>query len=279
MRIHQYVASLKKKGVTQYTGTVSSHFQRDRSFLSSEPYLVRLSADWTLNGMPVAVVSEFLYRNHSKLVNKRRRENAGKETSTTLDRGFIFPAIEEEYYLYDYDDSRRDSANPFYIPLASRCAREQREDLPPYSFDDVNFRRLQDMLCYIEKKHEAKLPEKPHGIAFGEWCVFGDRPREKSNWTIDDFGRRVQKRMEEQFEGDGKAHKVFGVAIAGYEALLIELEPKTKGCECIWSGVYDLENKGHQREFLWLLVNAAADAYRGENMYTTPLEEEDEFMR
>ncbi|KAK6528973.1 hypothetical protein TWF694_004198 [Orbilia ellipsospora] len=242
----------------------------------SKPHLI-----WEFEDVKMGwstIVSGRSTKLHVAMEQRRQFVNVGTG-NITPDCGFIFPTIEEEYYEHDYDDSRRDSKNPFYVPYSSRQVnmRVRLENMPPHSFDITKFRHLQKMFRNMVNKPGLHVLETPYGISLGDWCVFGDKPRNIKDWTIYDYGRCIKRLMEEKFERKDKFIKIFGVAIAGYEAVLIELNPKPEGC--IWSGVYDLKIKGHQREFLWLLVNAAADAYRGENMYAKKPREDTLIMR
>ncbi|KAF3283932.1 hypothetical protein TWF132_009942 [Orbilia oligospora] len=197
--------------------------------------------------------------------NNKNRKKRGFEVSPTgwypppWDRGVVFPFVPDYPYTFE-SFARYDPMHPFRMNQRST----NKVGIPPMKY---GYEEWIHLIKLMHKREGGSLSE-PH--KYTQWrnrCITihekaqGDTKTDLCGLLQECEGKMIGMRSSHMVE-DCAEVEIYGVCICGPLAMMVRLRRN----HFVPTDVYNLGLRGHQKEFLWLVVNAVADVFWKENV-------------
>ncbi|EGX43614.1 hypothetical protein AOL_s00215g350 [Orbilia oligospora ATCC 24927] len=197
--------------------------------------------------------------------NNKNRKKRGFEMSPTgqcpplWDRGVVFPFVPDYPYTFE-SYARYDPMHPFRMNQRST----NKVGIPPMKY---GYEEWIHLIKLMHKREGGSLSE-PH--KYTQWrnrCITihekaqGDTKTDLCGLLQECEGKMIGMRSSHMVE-DCAEVEIYGICICGPLAMMVRLRRN----HFVPTDVYNLGLRGHQKEFLWLVVNAVADVFWKENV-------------
>ncbi|KAK6502859.1 hypothetical protein TWF481_007899 [Arthrobotrys musiformis] len=260
-----------------FLGTIPSYY---RHYCHMFPYLQRFR-------VPAKVDGKIKYRSFAqaigsvekKLQELRRKKTIKEQQERGLDvkpdqdqptipfnKGYIFARIPYSPYIFERWP-QLDPMHPFrIIPTTEERHRLLDGTLGVLPMQ-YGLEEWLDLVELIKRREDGGVTEPLQHTRWRNRCILlGETAQDDTETSLHDLLVGCQFRMiamrRLHLVESGTEVETYGVCIRAHNAFMIKLRREVFTI----TDCYDLRDKGHQREFLWLVVNAVGDVFWKENI-------------
>ncbi|KAK6361807.1 hypothetical protein TWF730_005522 [Orbilia blumenaviensis] len=192
------------------------------------------------------------------------------------DDGYVFPHVYDDPYIFEHCP-RHDPMHPFrVVPHCKRPPGKGPMRMRPMEYDASLWMSL---IRSLHERDGGTLEEPHQDTKWRNRCITLHETTQGSDKQMDTLVHGCEEDMADM----RKRHliescndvEIYGICIRRTEAVMIRL----RRMEYQISNVYNLKDRGHQREFLWLIVNVVTEVFWGKNILKEGRKEPDNLPR